>query len=444
MTQLERSGGYPARTRRGLALAMALALVLPACLLACLPDDLPEGNLSVRPPNASADSLEQPAAAIESPQSPPRARGLWVLAEGSVRVLDDPSRVEGLLDRAVLLNATDLFVQVYRGGRAFYEAADFVERKPRPAAEGVDVLRVLLDDAHARGIRVHAWVNVLSLSTRRDATLIEDLGSGAIMTDKLGRSVLDYPDFDLPEPDRRFYRMGTRGIYLDPAVPAVRERLVATFNDLVVRYPELDGLHLDYIRHPGVLPFSPGSRFGVGLDFGYGKESRARYRAETGFPDPIEDAKPGLVRGASEWDRWRRQQVTKLVEEIATQARRLRAGLVVSAAVIPYADRAYLSLAQDWRGWLESGAIDLAIPMVYTLDDRLLRYQLETFAGWAQADRIWPGLGSWLFDESPARAVRQLEILQSSPFPGEMFFSDDALSEAPGLVAALAAVAVTP
>ena len=433
------------RPRLGLGVVVALYVLGGAGLLllaACSADELPEGSSSVPTSQVESGSVEQPVDTIEQVGPQARSRGLWVLAEGSYRVLDDPSRLEELLERARALQATDLFVQVYRGGRAFYESADFVEQKERPDAGSDDLLLALLGEAHARGLRVHAWVNVLSLSTRRDARLIRELGRDAIMTDRLGRSVLDYPDLDLPEPDRQFYRMGTRGIYLDPAVPAVRERLVATFGDLLARYPELDGLHLDYIRHPGVLPFSPGSRFGVGLDFGYGAKSRARYRRETGHPDPIEGAESGIVRGANEWDEWRRQQVTALVEAIAQQARKTRPGIVVSAAVIPYTDRAYLSLAQDWRHWLESGAIDLAMPMVYTRDDRLLRYQLETFAGWPQRDQIWPGLGSWLFATNPAHAVAQLEILQRNAFPGEVFFSDDALAESPELLEALAAVAV--
>ena len=130
------------------------------------------------------------------------ARGLWVLAEGGVRVLDDVQRIEPLLERAEQLGATDLFVQVYRGGRAFYPGADFVERAPT-ADRGVDNLTTLLSRAHRRGLRVHAWVNVLSLSTRRDARLLEDLGPAAILVDREGRSILDYPDFDLPQPDRR-------------------------------------------------------------------------------------------------------------------------------------------------------------------------------------------------------------------------------------------------
>jgi uncharacterized lipoprotein YddW (UPF0748 family) len=117
---------------------------------------------------------------------------------------------------------------------------------------------------------------------------------------------------------------------------------------------------------------------------------------------------------------------------------------VLSAAVIAYVDRAYLSLAQDWRGWLESGALDLAIPMVYTLDDRLLRYQLETFAGWAQADRIWPGLGIWLFEKNPTRALTQLELLRRGEFSGEVLFSDDAISNSDALLEALAVIPSEP
>jgi uncharacterized lipoprotein YddW (UPF0748 family) len=428
-----------------------LSLLLAGALLGCAPDDWRTRSSGSEtrsdPAQASGESLiplqgpDSGALGVFTP-----SRGLWILAEGSVRVLDDPARADSVLDRAAALGATDLFVQVYRGGRAFYPAGTGIERAPsvdRWVAEGIDPFGTLLTKAKGRGMAVHAWVNVLSLSTRRDAQMIADLGPEAVLVDRLGRSILDYPDLDLPEPDRRFYRMGTRGIYLDPAVSAVRDRLLQTFADLLERYPELDGLHLDYIRHPGVLPFSPGSRFGVGLEFGYGAETRARYRAETGRPDPIDGAPAGTVRSATAWDDWRRHQVTTLVEEISTLGHRQSPKLVVSAAVIPYVDRAYLSLAQDWKGWLESGALDLAIPMVYTLDDRLLRYQLETFAGWSLADRIWPGLGVWLFEKRPDAAVDQLRLVRRGGFAGEVLFSDDALSQGPELLRALVETAPT-
>jgi len=351
--------------------------------------------------------------------------------------LDDPERVEQLIVHAQALRTTDLFVQVYRGGRAWYDAklADATPYREIVAKTGVDTLGQLITRAHAVGIRVHAWVNVLSLSRNPKALLLSELGPDVVQRDRKGRSLLSYPDFEVPAPDAPWYRMGTPGLYLDPAAPGLAERLVATFAELVRRYPRLDGLHLDYIRHPDVLPMVPGSRFGVGLDFGYGEPSRLRFQRETGLPAP----RPGHIVNANRWDEWRRQKVTELVAAIRAGVDGVRPGLYLSAAVFSDADRAYLTLSQDWRRWLEEGIVDFAIPMAYTIDDRRLRYLLEAYAGDPQRDRIWAGLGVWLFARTPERALAQLALVADKAVAGEVLFSYDAIVESPALLAALEA-----
>lgn len=403
--------------------------------------------LPTPPPPSPAFGAAHPGAPEAGPgvgeQAQWRPRGLWVLAEGSQRVLEDPARLSPLLETATRLGVSDLFVQVYRGGRSWY-ASDLADASPYRAlieATGVDTLKALIAGAHARGIRVHAWVNVFSLSLNPEAPILQKLGRDAVLVDRSGRNLLDYPNFEIPAPDGDWYRMGTRGIYLDPGAPGVEEILTATFVELVLRYPALDGLHLDYVRHPGALPFVPGSRFGVGLDFGYGMPSRVRFGQETGLSGPYrnrENPSPSALVNANAWDHWRREKVTQVVASIATEARAARPGLAISAAVISYADRAYLSLSQDWPLWLEEGWIDLAIPMVYTLDDRLLRYQLERFGRAVERQRIWSGLGVWLFARSPERAVRQIEIARAAGLEGDVLFSYDAIADAPELEAALA------
>jgi uncharacterized lipoprotein YddW (UPF0748 family) len=359
---------------------------------------------------------------------------LWVLCEGSQRVLEHPERIARLIGDARNLGATDLFVQVYRGGRAWFDSS-LVDASPYQAirATSGDTLAELILQAHRAGLRVHAWVNVLSLASRTDAALLGKLGPAAVQVDRHGRSILDYPRLDIPPPERSYYRMGTPGVWLDPAAPDVAAKLAAVFAELIERYPELDGLHLDYIRYPDVLPFSPGSRFGVGLDFGYGDASRERFRRETGLEAPFGSS----LANANRWDDWRRERVTEVVSRIREATRRLHAELELSAAVWAYADRAYLAIFQDWRGWLEAGLLDFTVPMAYTRDDRLLRYVARSTTRGVAGERVWIGLGVWLFAREPERARAQWELVRRANPAGVSLFSYDAMAETRSLLATL-------
>jgi uncharacterized lipoprotein YddW (UPF0748 family) len=363
-----------------------------------------------------------------------------VLCQGSQRVLDRPERIGALLEDAAALGVTDLFVQVYRGGRAWFDStrADPAPFARNRDAAGHDTLAALLAEAHAAGLRVHAWVNVLNLADNREAPLVRDLGRGAVLVDQAGRSLLDYPDLDVPQPDRRHHRLGTPAVWLDPGAPGVAERLIETFAELVARYPQLDGLHLDYIRYPDVLPFSPGSRFGVGLDLGHGEATRRRFREETGLEPP---RPPEQLANAERWDAWRRDRVTALVRGIAEAARAVRPELAMSAAVWAEADRAYLASGQDWRRWLEEDLLDFAVPMAYTLDGRLFGYQVDALSGSSLGPRTWIGIGAWLFAKRPEGAVAQVDRVRAAAAPGLVLFSWDSIADAPELRAALAAEA---
>jgi uncharacterized lipoprotein YddW (UPF0748 family) len=395
------------------------------------------------PPVAAPPSDLPSVAAPPSPAAARSPRGLWVLCEGAQRVLERPEMLPKLLDDAKALGATDLFVQVYRGGRAWYDAS-LADATPWQSTwrdpEGRDALAVLIDRAHAAGLRVHAWVNVLSLSKNAEAPIVRELGPSSVLVDQWGRSMLDYPEQDVPEPERKSYRIGTPAIYLDAAAPGVAERVAATFEELLRKYPRLDGLHLDYIRYPDVLPYAPGTRFGVGLSFGYGPETRARFQTETGLPAPFAENRANADR----YDAWRREKLSALVARIAERARAARPGVQLSAAVYPDANRAYLGLFQDWRGWLEAGSLDVAVPMLYSTDERLFRYQVDEMAGLPFADRLWVGLGSWLFERDPARAVAQTERIEAHAPLGVAFFSWDSIHAAPALRDALAGTAPRP
>jgi uncharacterized lipoprotein YddW (UPF0748 family) len=94
---------------------------------------------------------------------------------------------------------------------------------------------------------------------------------------------------------------------------------------------------------------------------------------------------------------------------------------------------------QDWRGWIDDGLLEFAVPMLYTKDERLLRYNSQAFTSGVAGDRVWIGLGSWLFARSPEGAVRQLRAVEALQPTGIALFSWDEFAETPALLEALAA-----
>ena len=414
-----------ARSRSFTIAAIALSFI------ACSDESSPPlpGEVSAAPSTDTAASAPVPGPSRED------RRGLWVLCEGAQRVLEHPDRVPTLLADAEALGVTDLFVQVYRGGRAWFPttlADDSPSAQVR--VEGGDTLAALIEAAHARGLRVHAWINVLSLAKNPDAPILQALGPDAAMVDHKGRSLLDYPDHEVPLPDRDWYRMGTPAVWLDPAVPRVSDHLAGLVTDLMHAHPQLDGLHFDYIRYADALPFAPGSRFGVGLGFGFGAESRARFEAETGLEAPFGSS----LSNANAWDDWRRRQLTGLLRQLGDAARAARPGIVLSAAVISDRERAYLVDMQDWLTWLDTELLDFAVPMLYTQDPIRMRYGVETLAGLSGQRDLWIGIGSWLFAEAPEEGAAQLREATLPPGVGTALFSWDAIRETPDLLSALA------
>lgn len=363
---------------------------------------------------------------LQGPPAPQMRRGLWVLAEGSERVLEHPDRVSRLIENAQEMGATDLFVQVYRQGRSWYASthadAGPWERIGRSGED--DPLRTLIARSHAGGLRVHAWFNALSVHRNRKAPVLQKVGRAAVMVDKRGENLLDYPNFDVPPPLHKHVRMGTPGIWLDPVTPGVIEVLEGALDDLIAAAPELDGLHLDFIRHPLALPIMPGSRFDRGLDFGYGRDAKLLFAKQNG----------GRFQRGDAWDAFRRNSVTQVVERLG---KRLPDGWEYSAAVLPWADRAYMIAMQDWRGWIDSGLLDFAVVMAYIRDDRLLRYVIEGLRHGVGGDRVWVGLGTWLFLRHPDRIRAQTEIALGVDPAGVAFFSYDALANEPEAAAAL-------
>lgn len=365
--------------------------------------------------------------------------GLWVEAEGPNQTLDDLGRLEAMVLTAARAGITNLYLQVYRGGRSWYASALADDEPYRRALtrQGYDPLQFALGLAHAKGLRVHAWMNLFNLGKHRDGPLQGRLGPAAVMRDSRGRSLLDYTNSHPPGDEGKWVVLDSPGYWLDPGDPQVQAALAALIRELVSRYPTLDGVHFDYVRYPYAVPTVPGSRYSNGLDFGYGERSVARFRAETGFSAFAARDDPAV---AQKWDDWRREQLGQFLRQLRGQLKRLRRNLVLSAALLAWPDRAYLSAYQDWRLWLEEGLLDQGIVMNYNRDSRLVRYLSREAVAFRGRSKLFVGLGAYALLDQPDLLARQVRDARQQGADGVVLFSYDNLLKRERLIDQLGSI----
>ncbi|MFH0979939.1 MAG: family 10 glycosylhydrolase [Planctomycetota bacterium] len=257
------------------------------------------------------------------------------------------------------------------------------------AYPGFDPLALACRRAHQRHVRLHAWVNVLPAWR--------------------GKQPPEHPEqlyHQHPEwfwYDQHGQRQPLTSFYvsLNPCLPEVRAYLVEVFRDLVSRY-DVDGLHMDYIRFPNEPPATPP---GSGLDYPRDPRTLELFAKETGLK-PDEDPPA--------WDRWRTEQVTRLVADIHDMIRRTKPAAVLSAAVGAVRANA-LTHFQDAQRWTANGIIDVVYLMNYTDNPELFEQRLEPWLEDPHGVGVVPGLWFGSTDNRSAAeglpAVRrQIEI----------------------------------
>jgi uncharacterized lipoprotein YddW (UPF0748 family) len=294
--------------------------------------------------------LLQPAAPSQA--AAPQLRAFWVDAfhEG-IKTPDQTRRLIADVRRA---GANAIFVQVRRRADSYYR--DSREPIAADVAPGYDPLADVIRQARERGIQVHAWA--VALPAWKDGYQQPDRNHIWYQhgPDKQGSDNWFMRDINGRAGDCG--GPNDCGYFLDPGHPAVVDYTVNSLMHLASRY-DLDGLHLDYIRYPGVR-------------FGYNPVSLQRFQAASGRRDiPAPDD--------AQWMQWRRDQVTKLVKRIYLGLNAVKPRMSLSVAAIAWGDgppnnnfaesSPYKRTLQDWNGWLNAGYIDFAVPMVYDKED---------------------------------------------------------------------------
>ena len=231
-----------------------------------------------------------------------------------------------------------LFVQIYHAGKAWFPSKvvddSFYEQYRKIIQE--DPLAFLIQQAHAQGIQVHAWLNLMSLDQNIKASFLTKYGTHILTRNLKPKATLE--DYKI---DSQYY--------LEPGDPRVRDDLAKMVREVLVAYPNLDGIQFDYIRYPDAFPH-----------YGYTKVNMERFKAKYGLKVIDEES--------AQWKDWKRSQVTETLTKLVKIVRFMRPKMQVSTTgCMPYA-RAYFEAYQDWPTWISSGLLDFVTIMDYSID----------------------------------------------------------------------------
>ncbi len=332
-------------------------------------------------------------------QTASEVRGLWVVRAS----LCSPEAIDKLVEEASDSGFNTLLVQVRGRGDALYVSrleprSDLLKEQP----DDFDPLDYLLEKAKARNLRVHAWINILLVHVangqqpspghvlaRHPEWAMVPLHFASTLYNQKAR----YPE-SLAKIGVAIKKRAeeTEGFYLDPAEPLVRQFLVQVCSDLVSRYA-VDGVHLDYLRYPNP-------------DFGFGRTAldsfrqeidkrlkpTARNRMDKAF---VKNRLCYTQRYPRQWDAFRRQQVTKLLEQLQHAVRAQRPDIMLTAAVTGDSQVAFDQKSQDWKAWMEDRLLDGVCPMAYTTDTGLFKDQVAIARGFSFGGQVWAGIGAW-------------------------------------------------
>lgn len=313
--------------------------------------------------------------------------------------------VERIMQQVEVLGATDVIWQVRGQCDAFYRSDIepwgeelFLDLPAGATDPGFDPLEVAVDEAHRRGLRIHAWFNVFPMwkGTSPPRSPMHALNA--------------HPEWRMRDANEQPQPLNDGYVILNPGLPEVHDHIVRVASDIVRRY-DIDGLHLDYVRFVSESGASRGR-------FPGDAESMRQMRAAMGTTD--ESPAPGAVRD------WLRISISDVVRRLRSEAIIMRSGVEFSAAVWRNPELGRDAYLQDAVLWLAEDVLDRVMPMIYFDDNAMFEADLRAWLRVADHDRVTPGIAAYKHSD-PKMTIEQIRL--SRPAAGYAVFAYAALFE---------------
>ncbi len=259
------------------------------------------------------------------------------------RITQQQDALKGKLDKLKSLGINTVFFQVKPDGTALWPSKilPWSDMLTGNIGEdpGYDPLQFMLDEAHKRGMKVHAWFNPYRVSVNTKSATVTELNS-TLSQNPASVFVLH----------RDWIRTAGDRFVLDPGIPEARNWITSIVAEVVARYP-IDGVQFDDYFYAE----SSGSMLNDGETFkkqGQGFGSKADWRRHNTqllieqVSRTIKQLKPEVEFGVSPAGVWRNRSHDAAGSDTRGAA-------------------AYDEAYADTRQWVQKGLLDYIAPQIY-------------------------------------------------------------------------------
>ncbi|MBY0494282.1 MAG: family 10 glycosylhydrolase [Cyanobacteria bacterium] len=350
--------------------------------------------------------------------------------------LTSPESITQMVAAAEAGGFNTLLVQVRGRGDAYYNGTIEPRASELAGKPSFDPLATVIANAHAAGIKVHAWVavNLVSSSVTLPASRDHVIYRAPEWLMVPRELAAEMKKIDLRSPAyigrlarwTRAHSSIVEGLYTSPLHAAAQDHTAAVIGEIAAKYP-VDGVHLDYVRFPNE-------------DFDYSPSALEQFKKAIGGALTDKDKREAAAREVLDpaaypnlfperWSDFRRSQLTSLVIKIRTAVKTARPGTLVSAAVVPDAQQAFASRMQDWRGWIDQSLLDVVCPMAYTPESDIFQKQIAAAIASAGSRPVWAGIGA--YQMTPSQTLTHIAAAHKLGAAGVILFSYEAMAAPP-------------
>ena len=316
-----------------------------------------------------------------------------------------------VLDQLANSGINNLFLETYYHGKTIFPSQTMAKYgfiKQNEDYVGFDPLKIWINEAHKRNIKVHIWFETFYAGNKPPETNPEYILAKKPQWTNRQKKNADFSDIPYSVSEHN-------GYFIDPANPEVQAFLQDLLSEIITRYKP-DGINLDYIRYPqsmdaGLIGYEASN-------WGYTKYARNEFKNMYGV-DPVM-----LTTSDPLWYQWKFYRCNKITNFVRKTSKLCRYhNVMLTTVIFPNRALALNTKMQDWKNWSVNNFVDGFTSLFLTCDDRTaMNLMEEVLRNKSASTKLYAGLFVTFMNGSNSDLMKQIHAARRYNLNGLIIF----------------------